>query len=315
MPQVRMCWLQPLSFPLRCPQMPIEPSIGSSDEEDVEDLPPTKKLKLSCDPPVTPAASDVTLHETTGRCAPSHGAHPFDSRRRMSSILSTRRARMPASPTPHASINPPVLNYLKVPPAIQALSSSVSVPLSTQLPVIAHFFETHKSFCVVHTLLGHPSVYPHKARVQCDLLAPSSDLEYKTFRSAFRSVYNPGRCPSCGCPKTENMQHQGNWARSEDCKDDELQDWIIGLALYIWKFQHLRQYVLPLLGLSENLFVTPDENSMDNFAKWLGLRSGRDVTSVSSHLLDFLFVIAQNTQEVFSLVRLPLDCKSIEDIE
>ena len=110
------------------------------------------------------------------------------------------------------------------------------------------FLNSHKVACVLHVLLGHSQAYSHTSLTKCDLVHQISDSEYYAFHLDFQSTNNVAQYYSCGSLKIKGIHHQGSWnGPSTACEDDNLQDWVVGLAFHTWRFVCL-QRVLSLLG-------------------------------------------------------------------
>lgn len=77
-----------------------------------------------------------------------------------------------------------------------------------------------------------------------------------------------------------------------------MQNWIIGLAFYVWNFSELRAKAFGMLGIPVDAFGSGPEGGA-HFATWLGQKNGRDLSWVASNLLDLLFVIAKNAPSIF----------------
>jgi len=193
------------------------------------------------------------------------------------------------------------------PPAVTPLRTALTLDTDKQLVHVRKFLNGHKGACLLHTLLCRSQAYPHTSLAECDLAHRIGDSDYCAFRSEFRSSNNVARCSSCGSPKIEGIDHKGSWSGpSAACKDDDLQDWVVGLAFHTWRFVHLREMVFSLLGVPVDAFGS-GSMGRKGFAKWLGLKNGRDMSMYASNLLDFLTAIALNTEGLFGKFEPTLD--------
>lgn len=244
---------------------------------------------------------------TTSALTPSSSI-PSKRPRIQPSASKPTQDRPPATFSPNIGLKtPPASVVVKHKPsvvggttrAIPALYTALKLEMGVQFAHVRRFLNSHKGACVLHALLGRPQAYPHTSLAKCDLAHRIGDSEYYAFRSDFRSTNNVARCYSCGSPKIEGVHHQGSWdGPSTACEDDDLQDWVVGLAFHTWRFVRLRERVLSLLGLPPNAFGGGPEGCT-RFAKWLGLKNGRDISAFASNLLDFLTIISLNTEDLF----------------
>ena len=241
-----------------------------------------------------------------GRQPPSH---PSGSSLPQTQLRGVRfaSAEEPSTPTPNPHLQTPpsslASNHHRTqhspPDAIQPLRTKLKDTLSSQCSVVSGFLNSHKGTCMAHTLLGRTSLHPHNSLKSCDLMRWIGSPEYNNFRSSFRSSNNSGRCASCGCPKIDGVDHQGSWDGSARlCKDEDLQEWVVGLAFYVWEVTSLRDRIFILLGIPVGSFGH-GERGRCQFAAWLGYKNGRDLSFTASNLLDFLFVIASNINDLF----------------
>lgn len=148
-------------------------------------------------------------------------------------------------------------------------------------------------------MLQQPPESPHFSLLQCDFQNQPRPNDYNSFRSEFRKGNNSGRCPSCGCPKLDGLSHSGSWAgAAKYCKDESLQDWVLGLSYYVWTFTDLRKKVFDLLGIPSDAFGQGHE-ARAAYALWLGDRARGNASYIVSNLLDLLFIVAENVEYLF----------------
>ncbi|KAH0825667.1 hypothetical protein J3R83DRAFT_11701 [Lanmaoa asiatica] len=88
---------------------------------------------------------------------------------------------------------------------------------------------------------------------------------------------------------------------SHKCEDQGLQDWILILCYYVWWVEKLRKKVFVLLGINGNAFGI-DGEGRDAYAKWLGFNNSQHVSLHSCNLLDVLFVLASNCDQLFGII-------------
>lgn len=177
--------------------------------------------------------------------------------------------------------------------------TSVSAELNDLRSVVVRFLEQHKETCLLHTMLQQTPEAPHASLLQCDYQHRPRPEDYNNFRTDFRKGNGSGRCSSCGCPKLDGVIHDGSWSGpAKSCRDEGLQDWVVGLSYYIWSFVDLRTKVFALLGIPFDAFGAGDE-ARAAYALWLGKRAGRNTSYIASNLLDILFVVAQNAESLF----------------
>ena len=292
---VRRClFYMNLVFTLFKP-LPNQDEVEGCSDTDAE--PPFKKVK-------------VTTSQPPSKRFPSSPAHkPWVNNfsKTPSSLPSSAASQPtlvpeePATPTPILSVRTPPTSlhhdhHLEREPVLR---TSVKAELNTLRSVVVRFLERHKETCMLHTILLQTPEAPHTSLLQCDLQRMPRPDDYNRFRSVFRSANNTGRCHSCGCPKLEGVLHNGPLNGSaKTCRDEGLQDWIIGLSYYIWQFVDLRRKVFHLLGVHFDAFGQ-DDKGRDAYALWLGERSGRHASYIASNLLDMLFVVAQNAVSLF----------------
>ncbi|KAF8422588.1 hypothetical protein L210DRAFT_891761 [Boletus edulis BED1] len=291
------------------PHLPTDDLAAShSDSEESHGPPLSKKRKLPPDTPGTQGPSAVI------QSRPSH-QNPFAKKPRNDStqpqhprVASLLSIQEPSTPSPNPGmLTPPsslTTNHHRgkgdsLPVAVALLRTGLVVELQSQSLVVSKFLNTHKGMCLLHTLLCRSAIHPHTSLSSCDLGKWFQDSDYQSFRSAFRMENNHGRCASCGCPKIETITHEGSWNGSpRNCKDEDLQDWVLGLAFHTWNFVDLREKVFQLLEIPPGSFESGIEGRT-LFARWLGQKNGRDLSWVASNLLDILFVVANNATQLF----------------
>ncbi|KAH0825907.1 hypothetical protein J3R83DRAFT_7660 [Lanmaoa asiatica] len=293
-------------------QLPAEGSSTSS--SDIEEMPPPKKRKLSLlEASDTRSSPLVTQPQYPAPSAPLH-LNPFSRRARNESTpsihtraINTLSVQEPGTPCPNPGMQTPPsslnANHHRrkddLPPVVASLRTGLIDTLQSQTPVVSSFLNRHKGMCMLHTLLGRNSLHPHTSLLTCDLGKWVGDPDYQHFRTAFRQENNPGRCLSCGCPKIDGILHQGQWDGSaRNCKDEDMQDWIIALAFYIWNFVELREKTFAMLEIPTDAFGR-GMAGRTLFSRWLGQKNGRDLSWVASNLLDLLFVVAKNAASLF----------------
>lgn len=236
---------------------------------------------------------------------PSGSSLPQTQHRRSVQFASVEE---PSTPTPNLNPRTPPSTLasnrhrpqLPDPPgANKSLRTNLKATLSSQCSVVSRFLNSHKGTCMAHTLLGRPPLHPHNSLKSCDLMRWIGSPEYTNFRTSFRTSNNSGRCASCGCPKIDGVDHQGSWeGAARLCQDEDLQEWILGLAFYMWEVTLLRDKIFELLGIPVDSFGCGEDGRCE-FAEWLGHKNGRDLSWTASNLLDFLFVVASNTKIIF----------------
>ncbi|KAF8549164.1 hypothetical protein OG21DRAFT_1488773 [Imleria badia] len=297
-------------------QLPTDESCASSaDVEELCEAPPLKKRKLSLlEASNAESLGAVTQSQQPGLSAPLR-FNPFSQRARNESTPSTgARVMNPlyveefGTPCPNPGMQTPPLSLKAnhhrrnddvLPAVVPALRTGLTDTLQSQIPVVSGFLNRHKGMCMLHTLLGQTSLHPHTSLSSCDLGKWVWDPDYHHFRTAFRKESNPGRCSSCGCPKIDDILHLGQWnGGARNCKDEDMQDWIIGLAFHVWNFVELRKRTFSMLKIPADAFGGGLEGR-SLFAQWLGRKNGRDFSWVASNLLDLLFVIANNASSLF----------------
>ncbi|KAH0826843.1 hypothetical protein J3R83DRAFT_4374 [Lanmaoa asiatica] len=267
----------------------------ASTSPDTDEEPPRKKIKATTIQPVSSISRSTPL------------VNPFAKRHLPSLVTTTASQRTlidqePTTPTPVPNMQtPPTSLHQHHHQARQAptIRTSVDAELNELRRVVVRFLEGHKETCLLHTMLQQVPETPHASLFSCDFQSRPRPEEYNNFRSEFRKGNNSGRCSSCGCPKLDGVPHNGSWSGpAKSCQDECLQDWIIGLCYYVWTFADLREKVFALLGVPIDGFGRGDE-ARAAYALWLGQRSGRHTSYITSNLLDLLYVIAQNAESLF----------------
>ncbi|KAH7908977.1 hypothetical protein BJ138DRAFT_1103050 [Hygrophoropsis aurantiaca] len=167
---------------------------------------------------------------------------------------------------------------------------STMPPLEERLSMLAAFLNANKGSCVMHALFpSQTQSTPHTNLFYCDLINVGKDSDFKNyFRPALRrskkfNIY----CNSCGCPRHDAFDHavEDNGRR---CADDNMQDWIFGLAYLIWRFKGLRRNVMRLLGEGR---VFDGKQGCCEFAEWLTQRTD---DKVGTNMVDMMYVWAMN---------------------
>lgn len=269
---------------------------------DTDEEPPHKKIKAKIPQP----PSMMTPSSTRGKPL----VNPFSKRplhlpATSTASQSTLIAEEPATPTPISNLETPLTSLHqhhhrdRKAPGSTMVRTSVSAELNDLRSVVVRFLERHKETCLLHTMLQQTPEAPHASLLQCDYQHKPRPEDYNNFRTDFRKGNSSGRCSSCGCPKLDGVIHDGSWSGpAKSCRDEGLQDWVVGLSYYIWSFVDLRTKVFALLGIPFDAFGAGDE-ARAAYALWLGKRAGRNTSYIASNLLDILFVVAQNAESLF----------------